>query len=82
MVVQPVAAGTGLASRALLQAGGQYAAHDHFLHVAHGDASTLDRFGDGQCAKVDRRDAGQAALKSAHRGACAADDNNAVVGHV
>ncbi|MCY1414410.1 hypothetical protein D9M71_298610 [compost metagenome] len=65
-----------LAGRALLQAGGQHATHDHFLDVGRLDAGTADGFADGRGAQVYGGNAGQAALQAAHRGAGATDDDD------
>ncbi len=69
----------GLAGRALLQAGGQDATHDHFLYVLGGDAGALHRFADHDGTQVDRGNAGQAALEAAHGSTGAGDDDD--IGH-
>ena len=68
-----------LAGRALLEAGGQYAAHDHFLHVGRLDTGTGHGLADGKGAQLHGRHAGQAALEATHGGAGAADDDD--IGH-
>ncbi|MNE03951.1 hypothetical protein D3C80_964710 [compost metagenome] len=66
----------GLARRALLEAGGQHVAHDHFLHVGRRNAGAADGFAYGQCAQVNGGHAGQAALEAAHGSTGATDDND------
>src|SRR5690606_13659621 len=69
-----------LASRALLEAGRQHAAHDDFLDVGRLDAGASDSLTSGGGAQFDGRHAGQAALKTAHGSTGAADDDD--IGHV
>ncbi|MNC34112.1 hypothetical protein D3C75_825290 [compost metagenome] len=68
-----------LAGRSLLEAGGQHAAHDHFLHFGRGDAGALHRGADGGGAQLRRGEGGQAALEAAHRGTGGTDDDD--LGH-
>ena len=68
-VVQPVGerqpgAERGLARRRLALAGGQHAAHDHFLHVLGLDLRALDRGADRGGAELGRGEALQLALES------------------
>ncbi len=72
---------TGLAGRALLEAGGQNAAHDHFFDRFGRNAGTADGFANADGAQVDCADAGQATLKTTHGGANATDDYDALVRH-
>ncbi|MNN23692.1 hypothetical protein D3C81_1370970 [compost metagenome] len=66
----------GLARRALLEAGGQHVAHDHFLHVGGCNAGAADGLAYGQRPQVHGGNAGQAALEAAHGSTGATDDND------
>jgi hypothetical protein len=70
----------GLAGRRLALAGGQHAAHDHFLHLLGREAGALDRRLDRDAAELRRGEAGQVALESAQRGASDGNDDDGI-GH-
>ena len=71
-----------LARRCLAEVGRQHAAHDHFLHVAGGDAGGLDRGLGGGGAELHRAQRRQDSKKRTDRGAFGGDDDDFWSGHV
>ncbi len=71
----------GLAGRALLEAGGQHAAHHHVLDVLRLQPGAGHRFADTGAAQLRRAHRRQRTLETAHGGARTVEDNDIVFGH-
>ncbi len=60
----------GLARRGLAEACGQYATHDHFLHIRRLEAGAFNGGLDGDSAQIRRAHGAEGAHHAAHRGSC------------
>ena len=74
-------ANRGLAGGALLEACRQYAAHEHLVNVARGNAGAFDGGGDGGAGQRGGRYRCEAAQQSPHGGAGAAENDYRVAAH-